>query len=364
MGRMNVYLLAALAGLVALLSGCAPGPVELRCPDSEVLVGEGARLVVAQPSNSVETGFLYDRLNLAQSSLDGGSVTFMPGEFPILTFDEGDLVQNFVVLGATPGTVLIVVTAERTTGFLPARSVQMCTVTVVAAAGGGDGNGNGGAGDGDGGSGDGDGGTGGGDGGTGGGDGGTGGTLLFSDALFDPADWSVMNADLTDTLQANFPQGDPPDPQVTQPEQGGSPLDPAAMDESFRQTVTPVYSGDVVVRHLRQSATVDPADGEITLIEAQMDVVVFDALTDGRRFSAAPVIVQGDRVWSLAGSIVALDRPGEWQTLSVGTFGGCGSCGIDLRSGGPITFGFQSLTDGIGPVRYGVDNWKITVHRK
>jgi hypothetical protein len=358
MGRMNLCVLAASAGLLALLSGCAPGPIELRCPDPEILVGQGARLVVAQPSNSVETGFLYDRLSLAQSSLDGGSVTFIPGEFPILNFDEGDLFLDFVVVGATPGTVLIVVTAERTRGFLPARSVQMCTVTVVAAAGGGNGNGDGGAGDGNGNA-NGSPGENGND-----NDNGTGGTVLFSDALFDPADWSVMNADLSDTLQANFPQGDPPEPQVTQPEEGGSTLDPAATDELFRQTVTPVYSGDVVVRHLHQSATVDPADGEIELIEAQMDVVLFDALADGRRFSAAPVIVQGNRVWSLAGSIVALDRPGEWQTLSVGTFRGCGSCGIDLRSGGPITFGFQSLTDGISAVRYGVDNWKITVHHK
>jgi hypothetical protein len=256
---------------------------------------------------------------------------------------------------------------------------ELCTLVIVAAEGGGGGNGNGNGSPGGNGNANGSPGeNGNGNGNTNAGntndngnanaangnDNGTGGTVLFSDARFDPADWSVMNADLTDTLQANFPQGDPPEPQVTQPEEGGSTLDPAATDELFRQTVTPVYSGDVVVRHLHQSATVDPADGEIEFIEAQMDVVIFDALADGRLFSAFPVIVQGNRVWPLAGSNVALDRPGEWQTLTMGTFGGCGSCGIDLRSGGPITFGFQSQTDGIGPVRYGVDNWKITVQHK
>jgi len=60
-------------------------------------------------------------------------------------------------------------------------------------------------------------------------------------------------------------------------------------------------------------------------------------------------------------------RPGRedaWQTLTMGTFSGCFGCGIDLRSGGPITFGFQSASDGVSSVRYGVDNWKVTVQRK
>lgn len=360
----------SLPAVLAPLVGCGPPPFFVECP-AEIVVGETFEGDWALPED-----YHNASLRIRQSSDDGGSVVLSS------LSRTSDFGGTFMLTGQSPGTVTLHSTAIADV-FLFGVVVsevevqQECTFRVVASDGGnGGGNGNENT------NGNGntnangsnenanDNGASGNENDNGnanaanGNDNGAGGTVTFSDALFDPADWSVMNADLTDTLAANFPQGDPPDPQVAQVEEGGSTLDPAAKDELFRQTITPLYPADVVVRHIHQTAAVDPAEGEISLIEAQMDVIIFDGIPQGRPFSLAPVLIQGNRVWSLAGSNVDLDRPGEWQTLSVGTFGGCFSCGIDLRSGGPITFGFQSASDGISAVRYGVDNWKITVHRK